>query len=151
MLVPIAMIEETRKSRKYYNYLMYNKKTGERVKMTPTEIKENIKHVRGFTLNATGLRLRGAYKNLGCIGKEPDDPNIKYYTAIWKIVETDVTYIVLIKREGDTFKLEKSKLIELISKGHQVAGARVDRNGQLKLPDVEEVINGYPRYGRNKG
>ena len=148
MLYPIAIVEEFRKSQRHIKYLMYDDETTEQRIMTKKEIEENKENIKGFTFNGSGARLKGIYSNLGRIGEEPVDPNIKYYTVISKIIDVTSTEYLLIKLTGEAIRLQESKVISLIEEGHQIAGARVN-NGKLKVSsDTKEVKYKPKKYNR---
>lgn len=148
MLYPIGIFEEFRKSQRHIKYLMYDDETTEQRIMTKKEIEENKENIKGFTFNGNGARKKGLYSNLGIIGKEPEDPNIKYYTVISKIIDVTSTEYLLIKLTGEAIRLQESKVIRLIEEGHQIAGARVN-NGKLKVSsDTKEVKYKPKKYNR---
>jgi len=149
MKYPIGIVEEFKGKNRYEKFVLYDDETTEQTIMTKKEIRANKENVGGFTFNESVVRLKGLYSNLGCLGKEPADPNVKYYTVISKIINVTSKEYLLIRLSGEAIRLEENKLISLIEEGHQVAGARI-YNGKLNVSSDTREVRNKPRKYRKR-
>lgn len=122
-------------------YLMYDTKTKEKKIMDRKEIGEDIEQIRGFSNNVNGPFLINYYTNLGYIGEEKPDKDIKYYSLIKQIFFPNNIYYKAIDRTGEQHLIVKEDLIEMIEQGHQIAGAMIV-NEILKISSEVEYEYG---------
>ncbi len=145
MKLPVAQLRRPKdpKSGRVYsspeNYLIYDTRTGDEELMTAKEIRDSHPPIGGFGISGNTTRLKSFWTNLVYIGEEPEDPNVKYYVALRRIIKSNSIEYVLRKGNGKTLRLEEEKLIELIKAGHQAAGVRLVNTVLKKSGDVEDV------------